>query len=113
MEKLRGEIEFLRAELSAACGVGGRAVIACRRAVDRARNAVFYLCWTVFGVHPAPYLWLAFLTHLLNVWLLFRVITLFTGSRMAATLGAAAWGACTLQRASVGYYAVYGHVLAG
>jgi hypothetical protein len=77
-----------------------------------ARNAVFYLCWLLFGPAQAPYLWLAYLTHLLNVWLLFRVIEVFTHSRAAALFGAALWGACPLH-AAIGYYAVYGHVMVG
>src|SRR5262245_9353909 len=52
------------------------------------RNAVFYLVWLLVGTAQAPYLWSAFLTHLLNVWLLFRVIEIYTGSRPAAVFGA-------------------------
>src|SRR4029453_4523820 len=77
-----------------------------------ARNAVFYLCWLLFGPAQAPYLWLAYLTHLLNVWFVFRRIEVFTNSRAAALLGAALWGACPLH-AAIGYYAVYGHVMVG
>lgn len=78
-----------------------------------ARNLVFYVSWLFFGTHAWPYLWSAFLTHLLNVWLLFLVIDLFTRSRSAAVFGAAAWGVCSLHTSAVGYYAVYGHVMVG
>lgn len=78
-----------------------------------ARNLVFYVSWLLFGTHAWPYLWSAFLTHLLNVWLLFLVIDLFTRSRSAAVFGAAVWGVCPLHTDAVGYYAVYGHVMVG
>ena len=78
-----------------------------------ARNVVFYVSWLLFGTHAWPYLWTAFLTHLVNVWLLFLVIDRFTHSRSAATFGAAAWGVLPLHADAVGYYAVYGHVMVG
>src|SRR5689334_48743 len=37
------------------------------------RNVVFELCHWAFGTNPVGYLWVAFLTHLLNVGLLFAV----------------------------------------
>ncbi len=76
-----------------------------------ARNAVFYLMWWLFGTAQAPYLWSSFLTHLLNVRLLYRVIDTYTESRPAAVFGATLWGACPLQAASIGYYTVYGHLM--
>lgn len=77
------------------------------------RNAIFYVSWLLFGAHAWPYLWAAFLTHLVNVALLYFVIDRYTASRSAAVLGATLWGACALHVDAVGYYAVYGHVLVG
>ena len=49
-----------------------------------ARNLVFYTSWHVFGLHAAPYFLIVLLTHLVNVWLLFRVIRTLTSSAMLA-----------------------------
>jgi hypothetical protein len=78
-----------------------------------ARNLVFYLCFTAFGTWTPGYFWLVLLTHLLNVFLLFHAIRGFTGSRRLACLGAALWGTCPMQEGSLGWYAVYGHVMVG
>jgi hypothetical protein len=75
------------------------------------RNAVFYLTFQAFGPHPAPYYWSAFLTHLVNVCLLFRLVRLTTGSTALASFGAALWGTSPLVQGTLGWYAVYGHVL--
>src|SRR5262245_225374 len=36
-----------------------------------ARNAVFYASRLLFGTNPAPYFWIVFVTHLVNVALAF------------------------------------------
>lgn len=77
------------------------------------RNFVFYLSYQAFGFHPEPYYWTAFGTHLLNVWLLFRVIRGLTDDAPIAALGATAWGVCPLCVGTIGWYAAYGHALVG
>ena len=67
-----------------------------------ARNLVFYVSWLFFGTHAWPYLWSAFLTHLLNVWLLFLVIDLFTRSRSAATSRQGLLLGCRVRRRGMG-----------
>src|SRR6476660_1036391 len=43
------------------------------------RGRVFYLWYVAFGLWPETYYWAVFVTHLINVWLLFRLIRPFTG----------------------------------
>jgi hypothetical protein len=74
-------------------------------------NAVFYVMDLFFGSHPEPYYWLALLTHLVNVGLLFAVIRLFTQSPYVACFGAALWGIAPLNEAAIGWYSVFGQVL--
>ena len=76
------------------------------------RNAVFLLFYEIFGTHAAGYFWLVLLTHLLNVFLLFRIIRALTGSAHLACFGSALWGVLPVQEGTLGWYSVYGHVLA-
>lgn len=75
------------------------------------RNAVFYATSMLFGPHPGPYYWSGFLIHLLNVWLLFRLIRLLTASALLASSGAALWGSSYSVAITLGWYATYGHEL--
>jgi len=77
-----------------------------------ASNLVFYLCFHVFGMASECYHGLALVTHLVNVGLLFLVVERTTGRRVLAIFGAAMWGMSPLARGSVGWFSVYGHVLA-
>lgn len=77
------------------------------------RNAVFYLSYVLFGFDPGPYHWMTLLTHLLNVWLFFRVTRRWTGSAALACLGAALWGCSPLCLGTIGWYSVYGQTLVG
>jgi hypothetical protein len=78
-----------------------------------ARNFVFFLCHQLFGTQASGYFWLMLLTHLLNVALLFDVVRLLSGSARLACFGAALWGSAPLQEGSLGWYSVYGNVMAG
>ncbi len=78
-----------------------------------ARNTIFYLTDQLAGTQPAPYYWTAFLTHLVNVWLLFRIIELLTHSPRLACFGAALWGVSPFNEGTLGFYSVYGHAVAG
>ena len=77
------------------------------------RNLVYALCYAAFGIHAAPYLWLALLTHLVNVALLCHVVQLATASSRLALVAATAWGICPFHAEPVGWYAVYGQLLIG
>jgi len=75
------------------------------------RNFFFWVWYAVFGFQSEPYYEAAFVTHLVNVWLLFRVIRGFTADAALACLGATAWGTSPLCLGTLGWYAVYGHLL--
>ncbi|MGH7789314.1 MAG: hypothetical protein ACRERC_20760 [Candidatus Binatia bacterium] len=76
------------------------------------RNVVFLAAHALFGTEPAPYMWMAFLTHLLNVLLLYWVTREMTGNVWLACFAAALWGTHPLNEGAAGWYSVYGHVLA-
>jgi hypothetical protein len=75
------------------------------------RNLVFYVFWQLFGLHAAPYFWAMLLTHLVNVWLLFRVLRGLTASAMLACVGATLWGTSPIAAGVLAWYAVFGHAL--
>jgi len=77
------------------------------------RNAIFLLFERVFGPRAEPFFTAALLTHLINVALLFRVVTRLTGSAWVAALGAIAWGTNPIHAGTLGWYSVYGQVLVG
>src|SRR5262249_60116961 len=62
-------------------------------------------------MQPEPYFWIVLLTHLLNVWLLFRVLRNVTGSLALGCFGATLWGTSPAQVGTLSWYSVYGQVL--
>jgi hypothetical protein len=76
-----------------------------------ARNTVFFVCYELFGTSTAPYFWVVLLTHALNVFLLFDILRLFTGPWLAC-LGALLWGLSPVDEGALGWFSVYGQVLA-
>jgi hypothetical protein len=76
-----------------------------------ARNLVFYGSYQLFGLRAELFLWSVLLTHLLNVWLVFRVLRNLTASLTLACFGAALWGTCPIHTGTLGWYAAYGHAL--
>src|SRR5262245_45407675 len=76
------------------------------------RNALFYLCYRVFSADPAGYFWIVLATHLVNVALLFGILRTFTGSVLLAAFGAALSGASPVHEGTLGWYSVYGQVVA-
>jgi hypothetical protein len=77
------------------------------------RNLVFLGSYHLFGVDPVRFMWTVLLTHLLNVWLLYRFLRTLTRSVWLACLGAALWGTSPLAAGSLSWYAAFGHVLVG
>jgi hypothetical protein len=77
-----------------------------------ARNVVFLVSARVFGTDPVPFYWTALLTHLANVALLFHVVRVLTESPRLASAGALLWGASPLNEGSLGWYSIYGQVMA-
>jgi hypothetical protein len=75
------------------------------------RNAVFLAQHALFGAAPGGYFATAYLTHLLNIALLFAVIRRASGAPRLAGVGAALWGVSPLHAEALGWYSVYGEVL--
>jgi len=77
------------------------------------RNALMALTHAVFGLDPRGYFWIALLTHLVNVALLFAIVARLAGSRRLACAAAALWGVSPLNVDALGWYSVYGQVVLG
>ncbi len=75
------------------------------------RNAVLRLLFRFFGPDPAPYYWVALLTHLLNVALLCLLVRALTGSERLACFGAVLWGTAPVAESTIGWCSVHGQVL--
>jgi hypothetical protein len=76
------------------------------------RNLVMAISHAAFGMEPALYFCLTLATHLVNVWLLFRIVERIGGSPLAAFVAAALWGMAPANEGTLGWYAVYGQVMA-
>ena len=74
-------------------------------------NSVFYFCHALFGLHAEWYYLLALLTHLLNVYLLYRVIEVSSRRPGLALIASLLWGMSAVNQEPVGWCSVYGHVL--
>src|SRR5262245_49587577 len=75
------------------------------------RNLVLMAMFHLFGTWTTPYFAIVLGTHLLNVWLLFRVIRCLSGSDLLACFGATLWGTTPAHVGTLGWYSVYGQVL--
>jgi hypothetical protein len=75
------------------------------------RNLVFYGSARLFGLRADLFFWTVLLTHLLNVWLLFRVLRVLTTSPTLASAGAALWGTAPVLAGTLGWYSVYGQAM--
>ena len=77
------------------------------------RNLVYWLCYQLFGLEPTGYFYVALITHLLNVALLFAVTLRLSKRPLCAALAAAVWGLAPIHQGSLRWVSVYGHVMAG
>ena len=75
------------------------------------RNAIFWLTFQVFGPNAPVYYWTAFATHLVNVYLLFRLLRLLGIEASIASLGAAVWGTAAFSEGTLGWYSAFGQVM--
>jgi hypothetical protein len=75
------------------------------------QNGVVWLCHRLVGMDPRGYFWVALLTHLVNVWLLFEVVRLLTGSARVACACALLWGTSPLEREVLGWFSIYKQVI--
>jgi hypothetical protein len=76
------------------------------------RNLVFLLFVRLFGTEAPLYFACVLITHLFNVFLLFRLVQRLTGSPQLAAIAATVWGATKAHAGTLAWYSVYGHVLA-
>ena len=74
-------------------------------------NLFFYPFYKCFGLNESAFYALAFVTHLVNVALCYRVIVGFTARPMAAAIAASLWGCAAINSAAPGWFAVYGEVI--
>jgi len=75
------------------------------------RNLVFYGSYQLFGLRAELYFCTVLLTHLVTVWLLFRVLRRLTASLALACLGATLWGTSPVHAGTLEWYSVFGQVL--
>jgi type II secretory pathway component PulM len=76
------------------------------------RNTIWYVLDRLFRTESEPYFWFVLALHLVNVWLLSRVILRLTASLRLACLGATVWGIAPANEGALGWFCVFGHVLA-
>jgi hypothetical protein len=76
------------------------------------RNLLLFGFYNAFGLRAAPYFWIALSTHLLNVGLLYWLVSRLTGSWRIGCVSAGLWGIAPINVGALGWFAVYGHVLA-
>jgi hypothetical protein len=77
------------------------------------RNLVYYTAARLFGTNTNGYFTIVWCAQLLNVGLLFWTVERFTNSAWLACFAAFLFGTCPVLEGSVGWFAVFGHVLAG
>jgi hypothetical protein len=80
--------------------------------LDVASNALLLAALHVFGPTPTPLFWIVLATHLAVVCQLYCTIRAWTGDFLLSGLGAVVWGTCPILGATLGFYSVYGQVLA-
>ena len=75
------------------------------------RNAVFWATDKLCGPNPTFFYCTSFATHILNVYLLFRLLRLFGIDVPLASLGTALWGASPFNEGTLGWYSAFGQIL--
>jgi hypothetical protein len=76
------------------------------------RNAIWWVLHALVGTRPEPYFALAYATHLAAVGLLYEAFRRLTRSAAAACVAAALWGAAPVHQEAIGWFSVYGQLLA-
>ncbi len=77
-----------------------------------ARHAVLYLLFLLFRLEPTGYFAVVLATHVANVLLLYALVRRLTGSEYLACFGALLFGVCPANAGTLGWFAVYGQVMA-
>lgn len=76
------------------------------------RNLFLLAHHSLFGLRSELYMGAVWVTHLLNVALLYRLVRRMTASRALACFGATLWGVAAVNEGTLNWYSVYGQVLA-
>jgi len=76
------------------------------------RNAIWWLVHAFAGVRPEPYFALAFVTHLAAVATVFGAFRKLSGSVSAACATAVVWGTDPVHEEAIGWFSVYGQLVA-
>lgn len=76
------------------------------------RNFMFYMTYLDFGMEPAGYFATVIATHVLNGLLLWWLLSKLLDAPLLAAAGAIAFAAAPAHLGTLGWYSVYGHVLA-
>src|SRR5262249_35005237 len=80
--------------------------------LELVRNSIYYLYFLTFRMNPLGYFAGVWVTHSITVLLLFAVIRRCTESDRLAVFGAVLFALSGANAGTLGWYAVYGHILA-
>src|SRR5262249_14675028 len=80
--------------------------------LELVRNPIYYLYFLTFRMNPLGYFAGVWLTHSITVLLLFAVIRRCTESDRLAAFGAVLFALSGANAGTLGWYALYGHILA-
>jgi len=75
------------------------------------RNLIFYCMFKLFGLNSVAYFSIVLLTHLVNAYLLYKIIHLLTDKKTLAAAGMMIWGISFANYPSLSWYSAYGHLL--
>jgi hypothetical protein len=75
------------------------------------RNVIFYCMFKLVGLKPIAFFSIALVTHLLNAFILYKIIQLLTGKTLLASVGTMMWGVSPINYSTIGWYSAYGHLL--
>jgi len=76
------------------------------------RNLVFWATVETFGPNSVAFFWTVLVGHVIAVAVFFAVALRATGSPAISCLGAVLWGTCPTSVGTLGWYSVFGQVLA-
>lgn len=76
------------------------------------RNFFFFTFFKLFGLNATYFFAGVLLTHLVNIVFVYFIIRNLTSQTILAVLFAGLWGICPINQGTMGYYSVYGQVLA-
>lgn len=75
--------------------------------------SIFYLLYNLFSMNAEYYFAIVFITHLLNVFLIFHIIKNLTKRPYIAVFGSSLWGMCTINHGALSWFSVYGFIFTG